>query len=58
MKVISNKGWLHKGRQAEQYGEQPIDVAYTVLALDRFYKYLERIVCGKAAAGSELVPGR
>jgi glycosyltransferase involved in cell wall biosynthesis len=38
MKVISNKGWLHKGRQAEQYGEQPIDVAYTVLALDRFYK--------------------
>jgi hypothetical protein len=38
IKVISNKGWLHKGVIPEHYGEQPIDVAYTVLALSRFYK--------------------
>jgi len=34
---ISNKGWLFKGREPEEFGEQPIDVAYTILALDRFY---------------------
>jgi len=49
IKVISNKHWLMKGEQAGLYGEQPIDVAYTVLALDRFYKvfrnleYLEKL---------------
>jgi len=45
IKVISNKGWLHKGSQlgnAIPYrypigGEQPIDVAYTILALSKFY---------------------
>ncbi len=37
IKVISNKGWLHKGKECGVYGEQPIDVAYTMLALDRFY---------------------
>jgi hypothetical protein len=37
IKVISNKSWLHKGQQLEQHGEQPIDVAYTILALKRFY---------------------
>lgn len=39
IKVISNKGWLHKGKEAVQLiagGEQPIDVAYTILALSRF----------------------
>ncbi len=53
MQVISNKTWLYK---EESYlpiikgGEQPIDVAYTVLALDAFYKafhdekYLEKEV--------------
>lgn len=40
MKVISNKRWLHKGQEEishEVGGEQPIDVAYTILALKRFY---------------------
>lgn len=39
--VISNKGWLHKGHEAIEMvvgGEQPIDVAYTILAMDKFYK--------------------
>lgn len=38
IKVISNSGWLHKGQTAAPHGEQPIDVAYTILALDKFYK--------------------
>jgi len=38
IKVVSNKSWLHKGEKAEEYGEQPIDVAYTVIALARFYE--------------------
>jgi len=37
IRVISNKGWLHKGKDPDHFGEQPIDVAYTVLALSRFY---------------------
>jgi glycosyltransferase involved in cell wall biosynthesis len=37
IKLISNKGWLHKGEETAGYGEQPIDVAYTILALERFY---------------------
>lgn len=36
IKVISNQQWLMKGGHAAPYGEQPIDVAYTVLALARF----------------------
>lgn len=38
IKVVSNIGWHQKGIEANVYGEQPIDVAYTVLALSRFYK--------------------
>jgi hypothetical protein len=41
IKVISNKGWLHKEtiKSPESIGgEQPIDVAYTILALSTFYK--------------------
>jgi hypothetical protein len=50
--VISNKGWLHKGKEPEKIvvgGEQPIDVAYTILALSKFYavfndqSYLQKI---------------
>jgi glycosyltransferase involved in cell wall biosynthesis len=40
IKVISNKSWLHKGVENERVatgGEQPIDVAYTVIALSKFY---------------------
>jgi glycosyltransferase involved in cell wall biosynthesis len=38
IKVISNHGWHQKGLPANEFGEQPIDIAYTVLALDLFYK--------------------
>jgi glycosyltransferase involved in cell wall biosynthesis len=40
IKVISNIGWMHKGRESLPLikgAEQPIDIAYTVLALERFY---------------------
>ena len=40
IKVISNKGWMHNNREidtAHKGGEQPIDVAYTIIALDEFY---------------------
>ncbi len=38
--VVSNKGWLHKDKEPIQTplgGEQPIDVAYTILGLSKFY---------------------
>lgn len=38
IKVISNRSWLIKGGQRAAFGEQPIDVAYTVLALKHFYE--------------------
>lgn len=41
IKVISNSGWLLKGQTAAPHGEQPIDVAYTILALDKFYKVFD-----------------
>lgn len=40
IKVISNKGWSHKGDNLDNIvigGEQPIDVSYTILALKKFY---------------------
>jgi glycosyltransferase involved in cell wall biosynthesis len=43
IRVISNKGWLqkHEIKKKSDGGEQPIDVAYTVLALSMFKKYFE-----------------
>ncbi|WP_308005987.1 glycosyltransferase [uncultured Chryseobacterium sp.] len=41
IKVISNQGWLQKETSENDFtigGEQPIDVAYTILALSTFYK--------------------
>jgi hypothetical protein len=38
IKVISNNGWLTQGLKPNSYGEQPIDVAYTVLSLHLFYQ--------------------
>lgn len=38
IEVISNKDWLQKGEVAGQFGEQPIDVAYTMMTLSRFYQ--------------------
>jgi glycosyltransferase involved in cell wall biosynthesis len=37
IEVISNRKWLHKGKKAGQFGEQPIDVAYTIMTLSKFY---------------------
>jgi len=40
IKVISNKGWMYKNgpnKNAVIGGEQPIDIAYTILALSKFY---------------------
>lgn len=52
IKVVSNKGWLKIGEKINLEklgGEQPIDVAYTILALSKFYnafkdeKYLQQM---------------
>ncbi|PSL49059.1 glycosyltransferase involved in cell wall biosynthesis [Chitinophaga niastensis] len=51
MKVISNKTWYHKNAQEhkEDGGEQSIEVAYTMLAMNTFYNttknhlYLEKM---------------
>lgn len=37
IEVISNKNWLIKGQEAGAFGEQPIDVAYTLMTLSQFY---------------------
>ncbi len=40
IKVISNKKWLMKGHEPDlltEGGEQPIDVAYSVMTLNKFY---------------------
>ncbi len=41
IRVISNKKWLHRGNETiaiANGGEQPINVAYTILALSKFYE--------------------
>lgn len=52
IKVISNKGWMHNNgaiHHETRGGEQPIDVAYTIMALSKFYdvfgesNYLDKI---------------
>ncbi len=40
IEVISNKNWLQKGQEAGHFGEQPIDVAYTIMTLSKFYDVL------------------
>jgi glycosyltransferase involved in cell wall biosynthesis len=40
IKVVSNNGWHHKGKPVYDFGEQPVDVAYTILALNTFYETL------------------
>lgn len=40
-KVISNKGWLQKGKEPHQFGEQPIDVSCSIQTLDVFYRTLQ-----------------
>ena len=55
IKVISNQGWLASGENLNPEkvgGEQPIDVAYTILALSKFYitfgdeRYLRKMKSG------------
>jgi len=44
--VISNKGWLHNDDKVKPLtvgGEQPIDVAYTIIALDKFLQSFLKI---------------
>lgn len=41
IEVISNKNWLQKGQSETRYGEQPIDVAYTIMTLSKFYEEFE-----------------
>lgn len=49
IEVISNKSWLQKGQKPDRFGEQPIDVAYTIMTLSKFYdvfkddEYLEKL---------------
>jgi len=49
IEVISNRSWLQKGQVAGHFGEQPIDVAYTIMTLSKFYDamktrdYLEKM---------------
>jgi len=38
IEVISNKNWLQKGETAGHFGEQPIDVAYTIMSFKKFYE--------------------
>ncbi|HEY9184263.1 MAG TPA: glycosyltransferase [Salegentibacter sp.] len=40
-RLISNKGWHQKHTKPEKYGEQPIDVAYTIQTLDLFYQHFK-----------------
>jgi hypothetical protein len=50
IEVISNKKWLQKGKDPEKFGEQPIDVAYAIMTLSKFYdtfndrEYLNKMV--------------
>jgi glycosyltransferase involved in cell wall biosynthesis len=36
--IISNRTWYSKGKEVHPFGEQPIDVAYTIIALQEFGK--------------------
>lgn len=40
-KAISNQSWYHKGSEPQEYGEQPIDVTYTIQTLNAFYTSFE-----------------
>ena len=49
IEVISNKKQFKRGEKAPKYGEQPIDVAYSIMTLNEFYQefknkaYLEKL---------------
>lgn len=39
IEVVSNKGRFNRGDVALKFGEQPIDVAYTIISLAKFYEH-------------------
>lgn len=41
--MISNIGRHHEGQEKKRFGEQPIEFAYTILALDTFYETYKEI---------------
>jgi hypothetical protein len=41
--VISNIGRHYEGQEKKPFGEQPIEFAYTILALDSFYEVYKEI---------------
>ena len=41
IRVVSNRGWQLKGESKKSFGEQPIDITYTILALDSFHRILQ-----------------
>jgi glycosyltransferase involved in cell wall biosynthesis len=41
--VISNKGWFVKGEKKNTYGEQPIEVATTIVTLHLFYEVTKNV---------------
>ena len=48
IEVISNKSRYKRGGEAGEFGEQPIDVAYTIMTLNEFYQeFNEKIYLDK-----------
>ena len=43
IQVIPNKGWFHKRNERTFFGEQPIEVAYTIFTLELFYQVTQKI---------------
>lgn len=41
IQVVSNQGWMHKGKSSHGFGEQPVDVAGMVIALKTFYQFFK-----------------
>ncbi len=42
IEVVSNRNWLQKGEEPVRFGEQPIDVSYTIMTLRLFYDVFEK----------------
>ncbi|RZJ35404.1 MAG: glycosyltransferase [Flavobacterium sp.] len=59
IRVISNKNWYHRGEKRTHFGEQPVDVAYTILALQTFYnEFREAELLAKMEAAFEWFVGK
>ena len=42
IQVISNKGWFNKRNKRTFFGEQPIEIAYTIFTLELFYEVTKK----------------